>query len=95
MKRPLIDPPLKMSFDDIYKAISRQPKSQTPELFTTGGVCFTAEAKYTQDGRRFISLPHNNRIYENDWGFRSNHMGKAGQRVGQYAVPIDEWARRL
>ncbi len=43
----------------------------------------------------FISLPHNNRIYENDWGYRSNSMGKDGQRIGHYSIPIDDWASRL
>ncbi len=95
MKRVLILPPLQMSFDDVFETISRQPESKTPELFTTGRVPFVAEAKRTCDGRRFISLPHSNRIYENDWGFRSNSMGKDGQRIGQYAIPIDEWARVL
>lgn len=66
MKRAMIDPSLKMSFDDVYGAISKQVRSQTPELLTTGGVQFVAEAKCTLDGRRYISLPHNNRIYEND-----------------------------
>lgn len=95
MRRALIKPPLKLSFNDVYNAISKQPKSHTPELLTTGGVPFVAEAKYTHDGRRFISLPHNNRIYENDWGYRSNSMGKDGQRIGQYSVPIDDWASTL
>ena len=95
MERPLINPPLKMSFDEVYKLISKLSKSQTPELITTGGVPFTAEAKCTRDGRRFISLPHNNRIYKDDWGHRSNSMGKDGQRIGQYAKPIDYWANRL
>jgi hypothetical protein len=95
MERPLIHPPLEKSFDDVYKAISREPKSQTPELFTTGGVLFVAEAKCTRDGRRFISLPHNNRIYADDWGYRSNSMGKDGQRIGHYSKPIDDWANRL
>jgi hypothetical protein len=95
MKRELIYPPLGLSFDDVFEVISRQPGAKTPELLSTGHVPFVAEAKHSLDGRRFISLPHSNRIYENDWGFRSNHMGKAGQRIGQYAVPIDDWARRL
>jgi hypothetical protein len=95
MKRDLIYPPLRLTFDEVFEGISKQPESKTPELVTTGHVPFAAEAKYTLDGRRFIALPHNNRIYENDWGYRSNHMGKTGQRIGQYAVPIDEWARRL
>jgi hypothetical protein len=93
MRRALIKPPLKMSFSDVYNAISKQPKSHTPELLTTGGVSFVAEAKLTEDGRQFISLPHSNRIYEHDWGYRTNHMGKDGQRIGQYSVPLDEWAR--
>ena len=95
MKRPLIDPPLKNNFDNVYEVITMQPSSQTPELLTTGGVFFMAKAKHTKDGRRFISLPHNNRIYEGDWGYRSNSMGKDGQRIGQYAKPIDEWASGL
>ena len=92
MRRTLIDPKLKMSFNDIYKAISTQPKSQTPRLLTTGGVPFVAETKCTRDARKFIALPHNNRIYENDWGYGSNSMGKDGQRIGHYSKPIDDWA---
>jgi len=94
MKRPLIDPPLKMSFDDVYKAITMHANSQTPELLTTGGVPFVAEAKFAKDDRRFISLPHNNRIYKDDWRYRSNSMGKDGQRIGQYSKPIDDWASK-
>ena len=85
-----------MSFDDVWKAICKQPKSQTPILSTTGGrIPFVSEAKYTRDGRRFIALPHNNRICEHDWGYRSNSMGKDGQRIGQYAKPIEDWVNRL
>jgi hypothetical protein len=94
MRRALINPPLKLCFKDVYRAISEQPKSQTPQLLTTGDVPFVAEAKCTHDGRLFISLPHNNRIYENDWGYRSNNMGKDGQRIGHYSKPIDDWASR-
>jgi hypothetical protein len=60
-------------------------------LKTTGGVLFEAKALRTRDGRRFIALPHNNRIYEHDWGFVTNHMGRDGQRIGHYARPLDEW----
>lgn len=95
MERDLIRPPLRLNFHEVFELISRQPGSKTPELLTTGHVPFVAEAKQSLDARRFIALPHSNRIYENDWGFRSNHMGKAGQRIGQYAVPIDEWAKNL
>jgi len=63
-------------------------------LLTTGGVEFLAEAKTAGDGRRFISLPHNNRIYGSDWGNIANGMGKDGQRIGHYSVPLDDWARR-
>ena len=95
MKREKIFPPLKMNFDTVFQAILKQPHSKTPELVTTGGITFVAEARHTRDGRRFISLPHSNRVYEADWGYRSNGMGKDGQRIGQYAMPIDEWARGL
>lgn len=95
MHRHLINPPLSLQFGEVYEAISEQPEARTPELFTTGGVPFVAEAKITRDGRRFISLPHNNRIYEHDWGYTSNNMGKDGQRIGHYSKPIDDWANIL
>jgi len=96
MRRFPIDPPLKRSFGDVFEAIQRQADSKTPELLTSGNhVPFVAEAKRTRDGRRFISLPHSNRIYELDWGFGVNNMGKDGQWIGQYAVPIDKWAQSI
>ncbi len=95
MQRARINPPLVLSFDDVYRAISEQPGAQTPGLQTTGGVPFVAEAKLSEDGRRFIALPHSNRIYEEDWGYMTNHMGKVGQRIGHYSVPLDDWVRRL
>ena len=95
MQRKLIDPPLNTTFNEIYRAILNQPGARTPELRTTGGVPFAAEAKEATDGRRFISLPHNNRIYEHDWGYMSNSMGKDGQRIGQYSVPLDQWVSEL
>ena len=95
MPRGLINPPLTRTFSEVYQAIESQPNSQTPALETTGGVTFTAEATITQDGRQFISLPHNNRIYEGDWGCMSNNMGNDGQRIGQYSTPLDNWATGL
>jgi hypothetical protein len=92
--RPLISPPLRCSFQHAYDAISAQPSGRTPQLETTGGIPFTAEARVARDGRRYISLPHANRIYESDWGHVTNGMGKDGQRIGHYSVPIDDWARR-
>jgi hypothetical protein len=95
MPRHPVSPPLKSTFEGVYQTIAQQPNARTPELETTGGVRFVAEAKATTDGRRFVSLPHSNRIYEDDWGFTANSMGKDGQRIGQYAVPLDEWVRSL
>jgi hypothetical protein len=92
MERRFIDPPLTSTFTDVYDAIGSQPDKKTPRLITTGGIPFEAEARLARDGRRFISLPHNNRIYETDWGFMSNGMGKDGQRIGHYSVPLDNWA---
>src|SRR5271169_3311623 len=91
-RRPL-SPPLKSTFAGVYQAIAQQPNKCTPELVTTRGVRFVAEAKETKDRRQFVSLPHSNRIYEEDWGFTANSMGKDGQRIGQYSVPLDEWVR--
>ena len=95
MPRHPLSPPLKSTFEHVYQAIAQRPAKRTPELVTTGGVRFVAEAKETMDARRFVSLPHSNRIYEEDWGFTANSMGKDGQRIGQYAVPLDKWARSL
>ena len=95
MPRHLLSPPLKSTFGRVYRAIALQPNKRSPELVTTGGVRFVAEAKETTDRRRFVSLPHSNRIYEEDWGFTANRMGREGQRIGQYAVPLDEWVRSL
>jgi hypothetical protein len=93
MTRSLIVPPLLTSFDFVYTLIGTQKGNTTSTLVTTGGILFEAEAKVTIDGRRFISLPHGNRIYEHDWGYKSNSMGKVGQRIRQYSVPLDKWAK--
>ena len=93
MARARVSPPLQSTFNDIYERIEALPGQHTPVLQTTGGVEFIAEAKVAKDGRRFISLPHNNRIYEVDWGYSSNTMGKDGQRIGHYSVPLDRWIR--
>lgn len=93
MERRVIVPPLTSTFKDVYDAIGSELNKRTPRLITTGGVPFVAEAGLARDGRRFISLPHNNRIYEADWGFMSNGMGKEGQRIGHYSRPLDNWAR--
>ena len=95
MKRAVILPPLKLSFDEVFEAISKQTNAQTPELLTHGHALFVAQAKRTRDDRRFIALPQGNRIYEEDWGFRNNGIGKEGQRVDNYAVSIDNWAKKL
>jgi len=95
-QRAAISPPLSLSFTKVYRAISEQPGAQTPELPTTGDdVRFVAKAKTTRDGRRFISLPHNNSFYDGDWGYTTNHMGKGGQRIGHYSIPLDNWARSV
>ena len=95
MARSAISPSLKLTFDHVYSCIAAQERTRTPLLWSTGGVQFVAEAKLARDGRRFISLPHNNRIYEQDWGFSSNSMGKHGQWIGQYSVALDDWASKL
>jgi len=95
MSRALISPALILDFDKVYRTISKQPGAKTPELRTTRGVPFLADAKVARDSRRFISLPHNNRIYQEDWGYTSNSMGRDGQRIRQYSVSLDEWARAV
>ena len=89
MGRKKIDE-IQTSFDEIYDFIKSQPESSLGNLHTTGGVEFECEAKNSKDGRRFISLPHSNRIYAADWGYYFNDMGKDGQRIGQYSVSIND-----
>lgn len=79
------------SFNQVYERIRCLPNQTVRGLRTTGGVPFFARALMAGDGRRYISLPHNNRIYENDWGYMTNHMGRDGQRIGHYARPLNEW----
>ena len=89
-QRPM-DPAPQFTFLEVYRNIASLPNHQVTGLRTTGGVPFEAEAKVTGDGRNFISLPHNNRIYAEDWGYMTNSMGQDGQRIGHYARPLDEW----
>jgi hypothetical protein len=77
------------NFNEIFEFIYNEPKATLLNLETSGGVAFSCIAKTTRDNRRFIDLPHNNRIYEADWGYYFNDMGKDGQRVGQYSIPIN------
>ncbi len=95
MSRKQITPSLICSFAQVYAAIKSAPNHRVEGLKTTGGVQFEATAKITGDGREFIELPHNNRIYKTDWGFMVNDMGKDGQRIGHYARPLDEWCLAL
>jgi len=80
---------IQTTFTEVYGFIKTQPAATLGQLFTTGGVAFECVAKTTRDNRRFISLPHANRIYEADWGYYFNSMGKDGQRIGQYSIPIN------
>ena len=94
--RPKMNPPPKHTFDQVYNLLAQKPGKQSPTLYATGRrrVAFIAEAKITLDGRRVVSLPHNNKIYPCCWGNQANHMGRDGQRIGQYARPLDDWAAR-
>ena len=94
--RPLMNPQPKLTFDDVYAALSRMPGRRF-NLITTGGVNFVAEAgvalRASVPDKRVIHLPHGNRIYACCWGNQSNHMGaREGQRIGQYTRPLDDWA---
>ena len=54
-----------------------------------------SEGKFSEKVGKFISLPDNIRIYQKDWGFRNNHFGTEGQRIGQYSRPLDDWCSSL
>ncbi len=91
MSRKRMSPPLKSSFLQVYMALKSLPNQEVVGLVTTGGIKFEARAGSTRDNRIYIGLPHNNRIYQDDWGFMTNSMGQDGQRIGHYARPLDEW----
>ena len=93
--RPRMQPQPVCDFDKVFEAISSQPQKKITKLKTTGDVNFIAEAKTSPDVGQFILLPHSNRIYPCCWGNTNNHMGKEGQRIGQYARPIDEWCQKI
>jgi hypothetical protein len=79
------------SFEQVFNAISKLPDKTVKGLLTIGGIPFKAQAKISEKVGEFIQLPHNNRIYPCCWGNVTNHMGKDGQRIGQYARALDEW----
>lgn len=91
--RPLMQSQPLSNFDEAFKAISSQPHERVTGLKTTGGVIFDAYAKTSPRVGKFILLPDNNRIYPCCWGNTNNHMGKEGQRIGQYTRPIDKWCQ--
>jgi len=95
--RLIMDPKLISSFDQVFNSISELPNKTVSGLLTTGGVTFKATAKTSPKLGNFIELPHANRIYPCCWGNVTNHMGKGkeGQRIGQYARPLDEWYQNL
>jgi len=95
--RRLMQPQPVCSFAQVFSAIWSRPQKMVTGLMTTGGVDFEAEARHSQRVGSFIALPHNNRIYPCCWGNTTNHMGKReeGQRIGQYARPLDEWCQEL
>lgn len=81
---------IQTDFDQIFEFIVGSPDATLSDLMSTGNTPFSCQAKRTRDNRKFISLPHNNRIYKNDWGYYFNDMGKDGQRIGQYSIPINQ-----
>jgi len=93
--RSLMKPPPVCTFEQVFEEMLAQPDARVMDLVTTGGVVFDAQAKDSPRVGRFISLPHNNRIYPCCWGNTTNHMGKGeeGQRIGQYARPLAEWCQ--
>jgi hypothetical protein len=58
-------------FDKIWNFINDQPTATLTGLQTTGGKGFSCQAKITRDQRKYISLPHSNRVYESDWAITS------------------------
>jgi len=95
--RRLMEPQPKCSFEEVFRALSAMPGQKVSGLKTTGEkqVSFEAQARFSHSVGQFILLPHNNRIYPCCWGNTNNHMGKDGQRIGQYARPLDQWCQGL
>ena len=96
--RPMMNPQPRHNFDQLYRALSQMPNRRV-SLVSTGGKDFDAEAKIasraTVADKRCISLSYNNRIYSCCWGNQANHMGSDGQRIGQFARPLDDWVGNL
>lgn len=93
--RPLVDPPLKCTFEQMYECMKNLPNKKITNLQTTRGIVFEAMAAESVEVGIFIQLPHNNRIYPCCWGNQTNHMGKDGQRIGQYSRPLDQWCNGM
>jgi len=93
--RPLMHPPLINQFEQVFEALKQEVNGKIIGLKTTGGVDFSARAAISPSVGPYIELPHNNRIYPCCWGNTCNHMGKQGQRIGQYARSLDAWYQEL
>lgn len=93
--RPQIVPPLMCTFEQVYECMINFPDKKVTNIQTTRGIVFEAVAAESIDVGIFIQLPHNNRIYPCCWGNQTNHMGKDGQRIGQYSRSLDQWCKGM
>lgn len=91
--RKRIKPALTCTFDQVYECLLNSPDKKVTNLLTSRGNLFVAVAAESSVVGKFIQLPYNNRIYPCCWGNQTNHMGKEGQRIGQYSTPIDQWCK--
>lgn len=92
--RLIMNPLPASSFEQVFNTISGMSGETIEGLLTTRGIPFKAQAKTSPRVGKFIQLPHDNRIYPCCWGNVTNHMGKDGQRIGQYVRTLDEWFQK-
>ena len=93
--RKLIKPALICTFEQVYECLLSYPDRKVTNLQTSRGNIFIAMASESSEVGKFIQLPHNNRIYPCCWGNQTNHMGKDGQRIGQYSISLDQWCNGI
>ncbi len=93
--RKLIKQALNCTFDQVYECLLNSQDKMVTNLKTSRENTFFAIAAESSEVGKFIQLPQKNRIYPCCWGNQTNHMGKDGQRIGQYSIPLDQWCKDM
>ena len=85
--------------------VRRAERRRCPLLISRGQLLWVAghrldhRAGWDPQTRRVLKaelfLAERSTEYTRNWGYTTNSMGEEGQRIGQYARPLDEWCDKV